>query len=102
MNLFDAAMASSGKPALRRAFGFDALYTPRATGIGVNTWLIPGTDLDYAGQFSQRAETRLSAEIPISDIPEPQPGDGVVYDGKSYQVAQLLGNDGLFYRVALR
>lgn len=102
MNLLDRVMQHSGKPALRRAFGHDAVYTPVATGAGINTWLMPGTDLEYAGQFSQRAETRYIAQLPLSDIPEPQPGDGVVYSGHTRQVAQLIDNDGLFYKVALR
>lgn len=101
MNLFDAAMTATGLPALRGAFGHDATYTPAATGTPLATWVMAATDLGLAGQFGERAETRRLVEIPVSDVPEPQPGDAVTHGGKAYRVDQLIDRDEWFYTVAL-
>lgn len=95
-------MTATGKPALRAAFGHDATFTPKATGAAVATWVMPATDLGFAGQFGERAETLSRVELPVSDVPEPQPGDAVAYGGKTYRIDQLLDRDEWFYTVAVR
>ena len=102
MNLFDRAMESVGKPALRAAFGHDAAFTPKATGTPVDTWAMPATDLGLAGQFGERAETLRRVELPASDVPEPQPGDTVTFGGRTYRIDQLVDRDEYFYTVAIR
>ena len=102
MNLFDTAMTAIGKPAMRAAFGSDATFTPQATGAAIATWVMPATDQAFAGQFGERPEARRLVDLPVSDVPEPQPGDILSYGGSQYRIDQLLDHDEWFYSVALR
>lgn len=102
MSRFDVILATDGLPILRQMFGEDAVYTRRA-GVQINTWVIHKTDLGFAGQRNIQAETALSVEIPVADLlTDPQPGDSVLFLNRTYRVDQLLDNDGLFYRIAIR
>lgn len=102
MSQFDNILVSQGVPIMRQVFGEEALYT-RKDGSEVATWVMPSTDLGFAGQRNIRAETQLSVEIPVADLViDPQPGEHVTFKSKTYVVDQLLDNDGLFFKVAIR
>lgn len=102
MSQLDAIMAADGLPALRAVFGDDATYTPQATGMPITTWGVLAPNLGYVGQYAERAESRLVAQLPVTAIPEPQPGDRLIIRGGTYTVAQLLDQSLYLYKVALR
>ena len=94
-------MASAGMPAFRRVLGDDATYTPVA-GEPVATWCIFRHDSELVGQYGERLESRLTAQLPVADVPEPQPGDTVTFGGQTYRIDQLVDRDEYFYTVAVR
>ncbi len=101
MSLFDTIMATVGMPAIRRVLGDDATYTPVA-GDPVATWCIFRHDSDLVGQYGERLESRLTAQLPVADVPEPQPGDSLIAKGKTYRIDQVIGRDAQFVEVAIR
>ncbi len=101
MSQFDDLMATTGMPSFRRVLGDDATYTPVA-GDPVATWCIFRHDSDLVGQYGERLESRLTAQLPVADVPEPQPGDSLTVGGKTYRIDQVARRDGLFVEVAIR
>lgn len=101
MSQFDDLMASAGMPAFRRVLGDDATYTP-AGGEPVATWCIFRHNSELVGQYGERLESRLTAQLPVADVPEPQPGDNLTVGGKTYRIDQAARRDGLFVEVAIR
>ena len=101
MSQLDAIMAADGLPAILGVFGDPAVYTPQATGTAITTQAIPAHDMGFAGQYAERAEPRLALRFPRADIPEPQPGDSVLYKGTLYRVHQMIDRDGYLYSVAV-
>lgn len=101
MSQFDDLMAGAGLPAFRRVLGDDATYTPVA-GDPVATWCIFRHDSDLVGQYGERLESRLTAQLPVADVPEPQPGDSLTAKGKTYRVDQVISRNDLFVEVAIR
>ena len=102
MSQFNTLFAAQGTPVLRQMFGEAATYT-RLNGSQISTWVMTDTALGFSGQRNIRAETQLTAELPVTDLlTDPQPGEFITHNGKTYRVDQLLDNDGDFYRVAIR
>lgn len=101
MSQLDDIMATVGMPAFRRVLGDDATYTPVA-GDPVMTWVRFRHDSELVGQYGPRPESRLTAQLPVADVPEPQPGDSLTAKGKTYRVDQVISRNDLFVEVAIR
>lgn len=101
MSRFDQIMQTVGMPAFRRTLGDAATYTP-AGGAPVATWAMLDRGSDMAGQYGERLENRLTAQLPKTDVPEPQPGDALTVGATAYSIGQTVSDDGLFVTVAIR
>lgn len=103
MSRFDEIMQTIGMPAFRRNLGDDAVYTPAfvlpAEPQPVTTWAMLDESTEEVGG---RSETRLTAELPKSDVPHPQPGDKLTVKGNTYRIDQAIASDGRFVKVAIR
>ena len=96
---FDAIMAQTGLPALRRAFGEPIGYSGS---VEVATWAMFSRNPATVGQFGELIEARITAEIPLADVPDPQPGDTLMRGDVEYRVDQISGDDGYLVTVVLR
>ncbi|MDG4562564.1 MAG: hypothetical protein P9E88_14850 [Candidatus Competibacter sp.] len=96
---FDAIMAQTGLPALRRAFGEPVVYSGS---VDVTTWAMVSRNPATVGQFGELIEARITAEIPLADVPDPQPGDTLELGDVEYRVDQVSGDDGYMVTVVLR
>lgn len=101
MSRLDDIMATRGMPALRRVLGDDATYT-QAGGDPVATWAIINRGSALVGQYGERLENRITAQLPKADAPDPQPGDSLTVGSKNYRIDQFVNDDGLFVEVAIR
>ena len=101
MSQLDDIMTSVGLPALQKYMGDPATYTP-AGGSPVSTWAMLGYEPAPFGQYVGITEIHRSAELPAADVPDPQPGDVLVVKGLTYRIDQLISNDGLLVKVAIR
>jgi len=106
MSRLDTIMQTIGMPALRRNLGDAAVYTPAfappAEPQPVTTWAILNRSSAPVGEFGERMENRLTAQLPKTDVPDPQPGDSLTVGGKTYRIDQTVNDDGLFVKVAIR
>lgn len=99
-------MQTVGLPAFKRAMGDAAVYTPAYTPpalpVPINTWAILNRGSVAVGEFGERLEPRLTAQLPKADVPDPQPGDGLSVGTTTYRIDQTVNDDGLFVEVAIR
>ena len=104
MSLFSILMTQTGLPALRRAFGEEAVYTPPASSLDepVITWAILRMSSNDVGQYGERLEPRPTAPLPKSDIERPKIGGLLVMGDKTYRIDQQLDESDYFTTVALR
>ncbi len=106
MSRFADLMSNTGLPALRRVFGDNATYTPAYTPPAepapVTTWAILTTEAAFVGQYGERVEQRLAAELPKAAVGIPQPGDTLAIGANSYRVDQVITDDGFMVKVAIR
>jgi hypothetical protein len=106
MSLLSTIMADTGLPALRRAFGADAVYTPPyvapAEPAPVSTWAIVRTRSDLMGQYGPLLEPRVTAQLPKSDVPRPKIGAALVVGAATYRIDQQLEETDFFVTVAVR
>lgn len=101
MSTFDTIMSRSGLPAFQRMLGDPVRYTPVGGG-EFPTWGIFARGSVVVGEYGERQELRDSVELPVSDVPAPQPGDRLQISGKTYCVDRVSSNNGLFVTVVLR
>lgn len=101
MSVLDRVFANIGMPIFKRIFGDPAIYVP-AFGAQKATWAIINRGADNVGLFGERLENRITAQLPASEIPSPQPGDALIANDVTYRIDQMIDNDGLFVTVALR
>lgn len=101
MSRFNEIMSSAGMPAFRRIFGDEATYTP-VSGSPITTWAILSKSSEYAGEYDDRLERRITAKLPASDVSAPKPGDTLEIDGVTYRVGQTLSIGMYFVEVLLR
>lgn len=106
MSRLDTIMQTIGMPAFRRNLGDDAVYTPAfvppAEPQPVATWAMLNRTSVAVGEFGERLESRLTAQLPKADAPDPQPGDSLTVGGKTYRIDQTVNDDGLLVEVAIR
>lgn len=106
MSLLATIMTNAGLPALRQAFGDDATYTPPYTPPAlpapVSTWAIVRTNSELIGQYGERLEARLTAQLPRADVPDPIIGAALVVGTVTYRIDQQLAESDWFVTVALR
>ena len=106
MSLLGTIMAQTGLPALRQAFGEDATYTPPYTPPAlpapVSTWAILRMGSTLVGQYGPLLESRLTAQLPKSDVPRPKIGATLAVGTATYRVDQQLEETDFFITVALR
>jgi hypothetical protein len=101
MSLLDSIFTNVGMPIFHRIFGDAAIYT-HGTAAPIATWAIINRSAENVGQFGERLENRITAQLPASGISSPQPGDTLTVGAVTYRIDQMLDNDGLFVTVALR
>lgn len=101
MSRLDQIMQTVGMPAFERVMGDAATYTP-AGAAPVATWAILNRGSVAVGEFGERLEHRLTAQLPKTDAPDPQPGDALTVAGTVYRIDQAVNDDGLFVEVAIR
>jgi hypothetical protein len=101
MSLFDQIFKNTGMSMFRRVLGDAAVYEP-GFGAAKATWAILNRSVDNVGQFGERLENRLTAQLPKADVPEPQPGDALTVGATTYRIDQTVNDDGLFVEVAIR
>lgn len=101
MSLLDTIMTNTGMPAFRRVLGDEATYTP-AVGDPVATWSTFSRGSSMEGESSERHEPRFTAKLPISDVPEPKPGDHLTIKSVVYRIDQVIGSNNLFIEVSIR
>jgi hypothetical protein len=106
MSQLDTIMTQAGLPALRRVFGDTAVYTPPYTPPAepepVSTWVILRKAGDLVGQYAPRLETRLTARLPVADVPRPLIGSTLTVNSATYRIDQIPDEDAYFVTVALR
>ena len=99
-------MAETGLRLLRQVFGDDAIYTPATTPPAqpapVATWAMLTQGSAFVGQYGERMETRILAEMPKAAVGTPQPGDSLTIGATTYRIDQVTADDGLIVTVALR
>ena len=75
MSRLDEIMQTIGMPAFRRNLGDAAVYTPAfappAEPQPVTTWAILNRSSAPVGEFGERMENRLTAQLPKTDVPDP-------------------------------
>ena len=91
MSQLDDIMTNVGMPAFRRVLGDDATYTS-----------VPVSGAELAGQYGPMLEVREARDLPVKDVPDPQPGDSLTVNGVTYRIDQALDRSDLFVRVAIR
>lgn len=92
----DAIMVQIGLPALRRAFGEPVVYSGS---VDVTTWAMFARSPAPVGEL---IEARIAAALPLTDVPDPQPGDTLMRGDVEYRVDQVSGDDGYTVTVVLR
>ena len=106
MSQLDTIMTQTGLPALRRVFGDAAVYTPPYTPPAepepVSTWVILRKASDLVGEFGERFESRLTAQLPLTDIPQPMIGSTLTIGATVYRIDQVIEQTAYFSTVALR
>ncbi|MFZ4792336.1 MAG: head-tail joining protein [Candidatus Competibacteraceae bacterium] len=106
MSQLDAVMAQAGLPALRRVLGDAAVYTPPYTAPAlpapVSTWAMLRKGSTLVGQYSDRLETRLTAQLPTAEVPHPVIGATLTINSVSYRIDQVQEETAYFITVALR
>lgn len=106
MSQFADLMTQTGLPLLRKVFGDDAIYTPATTPPAqpapVTTWALLTQGSAFVGQYGERMETRMLAEMPKAAVGTPQPGDSLTIGTTTYRIDQVTADDGLMITVALR
>ncbi len=106
MSQLDAIMTQTGLPALRRVLGDDAVYTPPYTPPAkpapVTTWALLRTGADLVGQYTPRLETRLTAQLPVADVPRPMIGATLTVNSATYRIDQVMEETAYLITVALR
>lgn len=99
-------MQNTGMPAFHRVLGDAATYTPSyippAEPQPVATWAILNRGADLVGQYGEILERRVTASLPKTDVPDPQPGDSLTVGAATYRIDQFVGDDGFFVEVAIR
>ena len=100
MSQLDDIMTNVGMPAFRRVLGDDATYTSSSGTIA--TWAVPVSGAELAGQYGPMLEVREARDLPVKDVPDPQPGDSLTVNGVTYRIDQALDRSDLFVRVAIR
>lgn len=105
MSLLDTIMAQTGLPALRRVFGDAAVYTPPYTPPAkpapVNTWAMLQKSSAQVGDFGERFEPRLTAQLPLAEIPQPVIGSTLTVNSTTYRIEQLMEQTDYFITVVL-
>ena len=101
MSQFDDIMSGVGMPTLRRMFGDACTYT-QVGGSPIETWCIVREAADLIGEYGERLERRTVAQLPVSAVSTPRPGDTLVTKGRTYRIDQVVGSDDLFVEVAIR
>lgn len=101
MSQLDQIFQTTGMPIFRRIFGDAAVYKP-GFGAAKATWAIVNRSAENVGQFGERLENRVTAQLPAADVPDPQPGDSLTVGTTVYRIDQKLFDDGLFVEVAIR
>lgn len=106
MSQLDTIMTQAGLPALRRVLGDDAVYTPPyappAEPAPVSTWVMLRKGSDLVGQYAPRVETRLTAQLPVADVPRPLIGSTLTINSVTYRIDQIPEETAYFVTVALR
>ncbi len=106
MSQFATLMRTVGMPAIERALGDAATYTPPYTPPAepapVETWAIVRTRSDLVGQYGERLEPRITAKLPRADVPRPKIGATLAVGAALYRIDQQLEESDWFITVALR
>lgn len=84
---------------MRRLFGWDVVYSGS---VDADTWAIFTRATATIGQYGEVVEPRITAQLPLADVPDPQPGDTLETGDLEYIVDQVVGNDGYLVEVVVR
>ena len=86
--------------------GEPAIYTPKATGVLINTSVIVDHDIEVfpGGLDSSVTATQTEMDLLYADVPNPKKGDTVSMGGETFTVDDLLpgGNDRSMVRVVVK
>lgn len=85
--------------------GDPATYTPKDSGMPINTTAIIHTDVNAAGGFeSVITITETHVSLPKVDVAKPRKGDKIAVNGERYFVEDLApaGNTGEMVRVIVK
>jgi hypothetical protein len=81
--------------------GDPATFTP-AGGVAIPTLAFLIRDTETVGQYGERQEPRIVAQLPVFDVPNPRPGSSLTVGGGTFLVGLALSNDGEVVEVAIR